>query len=411
MSRNVLRKVIAPMVHRILLVLIGTISLSGCVREPELHLYDWDTPYIELPMVNLQLDIYWNYELGFGINYDWRSEWYYGRDEDGMPGWDDEDRRIFGELEYEEPSRFYLRRYFTGDVSCGTRIKKQSPYYLEGKVLHTTFDWGFWDILAWNDVKTLDGIQSLHFDEKDNLDEHITAYTKESPNAVRYHAPRYQHAFYQPEQLFSACEQGIEINRNLDGFTYDEDRKMWIRKLKMMLEPITYIYLPQLILHNNKNLETGIDRITSVPGVANLSGMARSADLNTGVAGKDAVAVNFSVRMKQDKKWENGETVDIIGGRLMTFGICGQNANRVSRADENIDSEHHYLDITVQFYNGMDSTIVFDVTDQVRQRYKGGVITVELNMNEVPIPQRPGGSGFNAVVKDFEEEGPYEFDM
>ncbi len=63
------------------------------------------------------------------------------------------------------------------------------------------------------------------------------------------------------------------------------------------------------------------------------------------------------------------------------------------------------------FYNGMDSTFVFDVTDQVRERYKGGVITVELDMDTVPIPKRSGGSGFDAVVKDYEyEEYYFDFD-
>ena len=95
----------------------------------------------------------------------------------------------------------------------------------------------------------------------------------------------------------------------------------------------------------------------------------------------------------------------------MTFGICGLNANRVSRADEYVDEERHYLDVQMQFYNGMDSTLVFDVTDQVRQRYKGGVITVELDLDTVPIPKRKGGSGFNAVVKDYEDGGTWEIDF
>ena len=95
----------------------------------------------------------------------------------------------------------------------------------------------------------------------------------------------------------------------------------------------------------------------------------------------------------------------------MPFGICGQNANRVSRAEESIDESHHYFDVLMQFNNGMDSTFVFDVTDQVRKRYKGGVITVELDMDAVPIPQRSVGSGFDAVVKDFEDGGTWEFPM
>ena len=102
---------------------------------------------------------------------------------------------------------------------------------------------------------------------------------------------------------------------------------------------------------------------------------------------------------------------DIVGGRLMTFGMCGQNGNRVTRVEENVDTEHHYIDVTMQFSNGMDSTFYFPVTEQVRRRPKGGVITYVLDMDTVPTPRRAGGSGFNAVVKDFEDGGTWEFDM
>ena len=64
----------------------------------------------------------------------------------------------------------------------------------------------------------------------------------------------------------------------------------------------------------------------------------------------------------------------------------------------------------MQFNNGKDSTFVFDVTDQVRKLFRGGVITIDLDMDTVPVPSRPGGSGFDAVVKDFEEK-QWEFDM
>jgi hypothetical protein len=148
-----------------------------------------------------------------------------------------------------------------------------------------------------------------------------------------------------------------------------------------------------------------------VPGSANLSGMARSTSLNTGITGDDAIAVNFKMRLKNDKEFKNGERVDIVGGRLMTFGMCGQNANRVTRAEDGKDTKRHYLDVQMQFMNGMDSTFVFDVTNQVRERYKGGVITVELDMDTVPMPKRPGGSGFDAVVKDVEDGGTHIFDM
>ena len=171
----------------------------------------------------------------------------------------------------------------------------------------------------------------------------------------------------------------------------------------MVLQPITYIYLTQVIVHHNKG------RIAGVDGLANLSGMARSSTLNSGRAGEDAITVSYKTHWKRDCDM-NGEQVDIAGGRLLTFGICGQNSSRLHNVSEVRDQERHYFDLKMQFNNGLDSTFVFDVTDQVRRRYKGGVLTVELDMDTVPIPSRSGGSAFNAVVEEFKEE-THEFDM
>ena len=221
---------------------------------------------------------------------------------------------------------------------------------------------------------------------------------------------------FQTERLravvFAAYEEDIDVNSNLDGFIYDPERDVYYRELEMMLRPITYIYLTQVILHNNKG------RIAAIDGSSNLSGMARTTTLNTGQAGGDAVSVYYGVRMKRNaplvpysltggekagseeaaEAIEKAERVDIVGGRLMTFGICGQKANAISRASEVTDKNRHFIDVNMQFNNGVDSLFAFDVTDQVCRRYKGGVITVELDLDTVPIPTRRGGSGFDAVV-------------
>jgi hypothetical protein len=171
----------------------------------------------------------------------------------------------------------------------------------------------------------------------------------------------------------------------------------------MLLEPITYIYLTQVILHHNRGKIVGID------GSGMLSGFARSTVVNTGISGEDIITVYYNTRFKKNCDM-NGEPVDIAGGRLLTFGISGQNANRIKHIEDVKDKANHYLDITMQFNNGMDSTFVFDVTDQVRKRWKGGVITVELDMDTVRIPSRSGGSAFDAVVKEFQEE-THEFPL
>ena len=397
---------------------VGLLLFIACSPEPPLHLYDAQEVTVEQPIIDLDLNVYWDYEMAFGIDYDWQAEWYYG--------WDDEDRRLWGELGYAEPTIFNLRRYYTANDPAASHTGVVANT-VEGTHFQGRYDWGFWDILVWNQITTLDGVQSLIFDEQTSLDS-VTAYTNASMLPARYNAPRYTRAFYAPEPLFTAYDEDIEVNRSLDGFTFDPERNVWVKQLSMVLRPITYIYLTQVILHNNNG------RITAIDGSSNLSGMARTTTLNSGRAGDDAITVNYSVRMKHSvpllpysvthgaaasaapaaspsapastaarsaRSALGGlpaETVDIIGGRLMTFGIPGHQANAISRADEVLDTHRHYMDLNMQFNNGMDSTFVFDVTDQVRSRYKGGVITVELDMDTIPIPRRSGGSGFDAVV-------------
>ena len=379
------------MVTRMAIIAAVMSLLVCCIREPELHLFDGGDIEIELPLVELELDAYWDYEMSYGITYDWRAEWYYG--------WDAVDQELFGSLGYTEPSVFHLRRYFTGSTPLASHTSVVANT-ITGKSFYGKYSWGFWDILVWNDVNTI--VQSLNFDEQTSLD-YVLAYTNQTMVASRYEAPKYTRAFYEPEPLFSAYHQGIEIDRNLTGFEYDPIRNVYVKKLDMLLEPITYIYLTQVILHHNRGKIVGID------GSGMLSGFARSTVVNTGISGEDIITVYFNTRFKKNCDMD-GEPVDIAGGRLLTFGISGQNANRIKHIEDVKDKANHYLDITMQFNNGMDSTFVFDVSDQVRKHWKGGVITVELDMDTVRIPSRSGGSAFDAVVKDFEEE-THEFPL
>lgn len=383
---------------RKLLLLFATLTvlMASCERQPPLHLYDSAEVDFNLPLIDLQLDVYWNYnwELSYDVKYDWRAEWYYG--------WDDNDRATFGELGYVEPTEFNLRRYYTGDIPNGPRLSVR-PDKVYGKTFSGRYEWGYWDLLVWNEISTIDGVQSLHIDEDANYDS-VVASTGPSMIMSRYQAPRYTRSFYEPELLFGAQSLAEAITSDLKGFTFDAERNVYFKQLNMLLQPLTYIYLTQVILHNNNG------RVKSlVDGLANLSGMARSVVINTGRAGNDPVTVYYKV-LKKDSCDMKGERVDIIGGRLVTFGMCNQIHSQIKDVSQVTDKVPHYMDVKVRFNNDMDSTLVFNVTDQVRRRYRGGVITVELDMDTVPIPTRSGGSGFDAVVKDFEEE-THEFEM
>ena len=368
------------------------IVMIACKREPELHLYDAQPSETRLVFTELDLDLFWDYEIDLGVKYDWRAEWYYG--------WDDEDRQIFGEIGYTMPNTFNIRRYFTGDVPYQPHTRVISNT-IDGLVFRGEFSYGFWDMLVFNDVKLVDGVQSLNFDETTTLDS-ITVYTNQSMSPARY-SPKYTHSFYEPEELFSAYEQAIDINRDLRGFDYDAENNVWVKRLSMVLRPVTYIYLTQVIVHHNNGKIVGVD------GAGNLSGFARSSVLNSLRGGNDPITVYYRTRWKRNCDM-NGENVDIAGGRLLTFGICEHSCNFIKSYKEVKDKYRHYMDLKLLFNNGIDSTFVFDVSDQVRHRFKGGVLTVEIDMDTIPVPTRNGGSAFDAVVQDFEEE-THEFDL
>ncbi len=370
--------------------------IVSCEREPQKFLhYDDNNIEFAMPLVELELDVYWDYTDADGIPYDWQSEWFYG--------WDEQDTEIFGEQGYIKPQVFQLRAYNT-EEPFGKHLTNPIAEQVWSSPHALRVDWGYYDFLAWNDLSVLDIHQALHFEE--NLDS-IIAFTQPTSYASRYHAPKHTRSYFQPEALFADYRQAEDIF--LETCEWNEERQAYIKHINMMLYPCSYIYLTQVILHNNRGRVEGVD------GTANLSGMASSVNLNTGVAGHDPISTHYNVRFKKGRDMK-GEKVDIVGGRLLTFGMCGVNGSRVKPANRNgvpyvDDGRRHYMDVVMTFNNGMDSTFVFDVTEQVHKRYKGGVLTVELDMDTVEIPSRSGGSGFDAVVEDFVEEDIPEFDF
>lgn len=407
LQHRVLRN--GAMQHVALIVLVSFITLhfsllTSCTPEPPLHLYAPPELGVQLATgistgtstsTGANIQGYWETVIELNTRLKVDAKWYYG--------WDSIDIKTHhSDIGYYLPTAFEMRRYYTGEVPFAphTGVILESLHI--DSLLPCKFDYGYWDMLLWNKIIPREAdIQNIIIDETSSLDS-VIAYTNQTMHPSRYNAPRFTHSFNEPELLFSFYDPAIEVNKDFDAFKYDKERDVWVRTLD--IHPLTYIYLTQVILRNNRG------RITSADGNANLSGMARSTNLNTGVAGNDAITVYFNVLMKKDRNME-GELVDIIGGRLQTFGIPGNKPKALSRSDEVKDKHRHYMDLTMQFNNGMDSTFVFDVTDSIRKYPNGGIITYIIDMDTVPIPRRSGGSGFDAVVKETEDGGTWEFDM
>lgn len=357
--------------------------MMACEQRHKLYLHGDEDDNHYKPKVQIDLNVMWQYH----IDYNWENEWTFGQTDAGM-----------GEWGYKEPEAFEMRAYFIGSMPDG-RHQTVDGYYVTGKSFRSSFGIGYYNILTWNEIATdQDGVQSIWIDEESTLDS-VMAYTNPAMRMGRYEGPGYGRAHYMPEELFAAYKRNLHISSNpADYDHFDEASQTYSIKANAELHPVTYIYLTQVRLHNNRG------RVDNVDGTATLSGMARGVCLNSGIATPDAISVSYYVDLRRNCIIPStGEKVDIVGGRCVTFGIPNQNSAIISRAEDVRDPNRHYLDINMVFNNGMDSTFVFDVTDSIQKYYKGGVITIDLNIDNIKIPSRSGGSAFDAVVKEYEE--------
>lgn len=399
--------ILSLLAQRLLSACAVVCLLAACTMEPPLHLVDPQKQMsTDFSKIVVDMDVLWDYEL----EYDWQSEWIYG--------WDEIDDEMYGKWDIVEPKVFNIRRYFTGEDPRAAHSSVLSDI-VEGKTFKASYKFGYYDLLVWNDVETIDGVQSLHYDESTTL-EYVTAYTNQSmmrtnaPSRIQVQNPHYAPglAFYQPEFLFAGYYEDLHVTDNPDDYDYVLD-DVWYKHIPLVLTPVTYIYLPQIILHHNRG------KIAQIDGTGNLTGMASAVNMNTHVTSHEDISVNHTLRMKTNVDYTRdgrNEKVDIIGGRAMTFGLTGCDPYNITRADGSYEKHvasskvRNYLEVNMIFNNGKDSTLVFDVTDQVKEHYKGGVLTIHLDCDTITVPARKGGSGFDAVVMD-SEEVTYEFDM
>lgn len=191
-----------------------------------------------------------------------------------------------------------------------------------------------------------------------------------------------------PDGLFSLYDKDQVITDNLDD--YELVGNKYILRIEGELNPSTYIYLFQLKLVNNDG------RVIGSAGGAALTGMAQGVDLMTRETWTETASYLMDVYMDKEQ--------DMLGAKVYTFGVPGCNpydAASVAAAP----AGEHYLVLNVSYVNGSYRNISIPVTDDIRSLPTGGVITLELDVNDFPPDESAGGSGgFEALIGDWDEE-------
>ena len=151
----------------------------------------------------------------------------------------------------------------------------------------------------------------------------------------------------------------------------------------------TYIYLVQVTLLNNNS------RVIGSNGAA-ITGMAEGVDLCTRESWTSTVSVPMDMYIDKPQ--------DMLGGKVYTFGNPGCNPYDDASVAA-MPEQEHYLVLNVIYVNGSNRNIRMDVTDQVRALPLGGVITLEIDVDDFPPDESAGGGGgFEALISGWDEE-------
>jgi len=359
-----------------ILIVAASIAVAGCTIEPILHLRKAiRTLVVVEPKVNV--DVMW--QLNWAIN--WQFNW---------------NVSALGPVGYRLPSSMRMHVFTQGED--GKHISHTVHNFVGDETQLEIFI-GTHDLLFHNNDS-----EALLFQQDGDLG-HVHSYTRKLANGLKAStqiltipqklagqtkAPSefIEPVNLTPDNLFSLYNQNQVITDNLDDYEYIDGK--YVLRIEGELDPSTFIYLFQIRLLNND------DRVIGSAGGAALTGMSQGVDLMTRQTWEPTASYLMDVYMDKPQ--------DMLGAKVFTFGIPGCNPYDAASVAAAPDGSH-YLVLNVSYVNGSNKNISLDVTDKIRELPLGGVIDLEIDVNDFPPDESAGGDGgFVALIGDWDEQ-------
>jgi len=365
------------MKHLKLISLLTMVTLlAGCAIEPPLYLRRPVTTKVVLT-TKVNVNVMWQI--------DWQARWDFA--------WN---TTVLGPLGYQDPASMRLHIYTLDEMG---QPGAHAVHNFMGRSATMDVFVGTHNLLFHNNDS-----ESLLFKADGDL-EPMHSYTRTISSGLKGSSPVYTAAqkamgftkadepreepvALMPDGLFVLFDKGRVITDNPDDYEYEDGR--YVLKITGELYPATYIYLFQIKFINNNG------RVVGSNGGAAVTGMAQGVNLWTMESHEETVSVPMDVYMDRSQ--------DMMGARVMTFGLPGCNPYD----DASVAAAgkiKHYLVLNISYSNGSWKNARFDVTDQVNALPLGGVIELDVDVDDIPPESgTPGsGGGFNALVSEWDE--------
>lgn len=369
-------------------VLAALLLVSGCTIEPQLRLRKVATTKVVM-QTKISTDIMWQVNWQAAWAFDWKTE-------------------VYGPVGYTEPKGIRMHIYTLDDTEAP---KSHYVYNFVGNQGQADVFVGIHDLLFHNNDSEV-----LLFRSEDDLAD-IYSYTRIISKGLKSSIPVQtieqkiatkaddddeetdlteeidEPVAFAPDELFVMFEPKYHITDDLNDYEYIDGQ--YVLRIEGELIPHSFIYLFQVKILNN------LDRVAGSMGGAALTGVAESVNLRTGETSTETVSILM------DAYYDATSDPEMFGARVLSFGIPGCNPyDPVSVAAA--PTGRHWLVLNINFKNGKYKNVRIDVTDQIRALPTGGVIPLEIDVNDFPSeetdPSIDEGGGFDALIDDWNEE-------
>lgn len=368
-------------------VLAALLLVSGCTIEPQLRLRQVATTKVVM-QTKISTDIMWQVNWQAAWDFDWKTE-------------------VYGPVGYSEPKGVRMHIYTLDDTEAP---KSHYVYNFTGTEGQADVFVGIHDLLFHNNDSEV-----LLFRSEDELSD-IYSYTRIISRGLRSSIPVQtteqkiatkadddqedtdlteeidEPVAFAPDELFVLYDPKHRITDDLSDYEYIDGK--YVLRIQGELNPHSFIWLFQVRLLNN------MERVTGSIGGAALTGMSESVNLRTGETTPTAVSIPMQVYLNA------ADNPDLMGARVLGFGIPG--CNPYDAASVAATNSRHWFVLNVCFRTGKYKNIRIDVTDQIRSLPTGGVIPLEIDVNDFPSeetdPPIEDGGGFDALIDNWNQE-------
>ena len=351
-----------------ILVIAFCILLISCERKP-LYLQG-DTALKINVQVEADISVMWKASWRDTLKYDW-------------------DEELYGPMFYTLPSSCNVVIFNNGNLLSETKVQTNKRQLIDVELNNT------YDLLIYS--KEYFWTETYYSGGR---------YYVETPpmegRATKNKISSEYETVNQPGEVFAMNKREIYLSNDLSDYeeVIENGKLIYVYNIDEMLEPVSYIYIVQFLVINDDN-----SPIIEAKDIANFT--------ISGISTKKNMFTNTPVYTGNKQI----STFDIKPGQFHTPDTL-MFASRVTILDllpDEVDSSWssqidflYYTNIDVETYNYGEVTGTKDITKQLRDNPRGGIITVII-LNKKKKKQNPEGeNGFGVDLKEWKE---HKFDV